>query len=892
MDNVNFCSELTHSSESPAALSNYSDWMVAPECDGLNNLASCTGSVFDYAELLKRQDVNDHSTLKTDVEKAKGLSCHVGIDVEYYYDAILGRNILLSCQYYLKVGSKILKGIVYIKSDKAKDRPRFQQFIGKIIHEAKQQGFIEEYPVIVYVYGHFLRADVTHFSDFWAKFKTVVSGIRRTIVSMQGTYGINIDEVGGRRAGSEQMTLRDKNRKGFQCQVKFIDTLPLTPNGAGLDAVGELIGIPKLTLPDGYSKSDMKRFMLEQPELFDAYAINDAKIAVIYGLKMQEFAGSLGLKSLPATIGSIAVNIFILSLDKLGLDLNTALGVEQITEEIWDEHRGKPRTIKRNQATPARQLFEELARLSYAGGRNETYMFGPTVPGVFHDIDIVGAYLTALLGLRVPDYENARIEKDPDAYRGDILGFARVRFCFPAGTAYPGIPVRSRAGLTFPLRGVGYCGAAEIEAALNMGCDIEILQGCIVPWVKGSPRIFSAFAEQVRTNRAMYPKGSFEEQLWKECGNSLYGKTGQGLKNKSAFETKTGLNKAIPASAITNPYFAAYVTSFVRAVLAELLNNISHQYELISVTTDGFITTADLSYIYLNGAVSHRFHSLCHTSEMLVEKHRVQQLVAMKTRGQVTSVVCDGYPEILAKAGVKPPVPRPEHNSYMLDLFLQREPGQRTDASHLISTSEQWRTESDLVMLQKTRRLNLEFDWKRRLVNPRMTGVAGVEHITCDSEPWETIEQCERARALFDGWRLQGNCLKNMEDWASWEDYYESALALQGSKMRVREDGSLGILTLILTRSLVQKAWFEHTMSYREISALLTSVGLTVSIDTCKNSKRAQLYEHVVPVTDKVLRVLALLLRQLPKYPLEPLFKPERLEEVNRRLNAMEISHA
>jgi len=334
------------------------------------------------------------------------------------------------------------------------------------------------------------------------------------------------------------------------------------------------------------------------------------------------------------------------------------------------------------------------------------------------------------------------------------------------------------------------------------------------------------------------------------------------------------------------------VTSFVRAVLAELLNNISHQYELISVTTDGFITTADLSYIYLNGAVSHRFHSLCHTSEMLVEKHRVQQLVAMKTRGQVTSVVCDGYPEILAKAGVKPPVPRPEHNSYMLDLFLQREPGQRTDASHLISTSEQWRTESDLVMLQKTRRLNLEFDWKRRLVNPRMTGVAGVEHITCDSEPWETIEQCERARALFDGWRLQGNCLKNMEDWASWEDYYESALALQGSKMRVREDGSLGILTLILTRSLVQKAWFEHTMSYREISALLTSVGLTVSIDTCKNSKRAQLYEHVVPVTDKVLRVLALLLRQLPKYPLEPLFKPERLEEVNRRLNAMEISHA
>ncbi len=130
-----------------------------------------------------------------------------------------------------------------------------------------------------------------------------------------------------------------------------------------------------------------------------------------------------------------------------------------------------------------------------------------------------------------------------------------------------------------------------------------------------------------------------------------------------------------------------------------------------------------------------------------------------------------------------------------------------------------------------------------------------------------------------------------MADWASWEDYYESALALQGSKMRVCADGSLGIFTRILTRSLVQKAWYGHTMSYSEISALLTSVGLPVTVDTCKNSKRAKLYEHVVPVTGEVLQVLALLLRQLPGYPLEPLFKPERLAEVKRRLAEVEITH-
>ena len=172
-----------------------------------------------------------------------------------------------------------------------------------------------------------------------------------------------------------------------------------------------------------------------------------------------------------------------------------------------------------------------------------------------------------------------------------------------------------------------------------------------------------------------------------------------------------------------------------------------------------------------------------------------------------------------------------------------------------------------------------------------MVEVAGEAHIACDTVPWDSAGMADHCRARFDGWR-EDNCLKTLEDWASWEDYYESALALQGSKMRVREDGSLGILTRILTRSLVQKAWFDHTMTYGEISALLTSVGLPVTVDTCKNSKRAALPENVVPVTGEVLRVLALLLRQVPEYPLEPLFKPERLDEVKSRLNSMEISHA
>ncbi|PSV05932.1 hypothetical protein C0W93_21020 [Photobacterium leiognathi subsp. mandapamensis] len=63
---------------------------------------------------------------------------------------------------------------------------------------------------------------------------------------------------------------------------------------------------------------------------------------------------------------------------------------------------------------------------------------------------------------------------------------------------------------------------------------------------------------------------------------------------------------------------------------------------------------------------------------MLVEKQRISQVIAMKTRGQITAQSID------------------LHNRYMIDLYLDRQPNQMTDNSHLISTSEQWLAESGI----------------------------------------------------------------------------------------------------------------------------------------------------------------------------------------------------
>ena len=63
--------------------------------------------------------------------------------------------------------------------------------------------------------------------------------------------------------------------------------------------------------------------------------------------------------------------------------------------------------------------------------------------------------------------------------------------------------------------------------------------------------------------------------FWKEMMNSVYGKTAQGLREKRLYDLRTRDMKVLPPSKITNPYFASYITSFVRATLACIMNSIN-----------------------------------------------------------------------------------------------------------------------------------------------------------------------------------------------------------------------------------------------------------------------------------------------------------------------------
>ncbi|HDV2854741.1 TPA: hypothetical protein RHZ73_003906 [Escherichia coli] len=811
------------------------------------------------------------------------LTLHIGFDTEYVFNPETRQNDILSYQSYVVLPDNTgISNIIYPPDSQKKSRLSFKEFLCQTITPLLETGVITKWPGIINIYAHFIRADIASFANFWSDYKILLKGIRGTVSSFKNRYGIDFDEQQERRVKTEQIMF-DKRTSPPRCSnVAFIDTLLITPGGMGLAECGELLGLPKLTIPAPYSITNMREYLLGDRAGFEAYALRDAEIAVRYALQVRNFcARELMIDRVPATIGAMAVSRFTKTLKENNMSPEVCLGTHIKTRELWLTEKQAFRTIKNPASVPSRELFETFPINCYHGGRNECFMMGVTPSDHWYDYDLAGAYTTGLLDILTPDYGNIRLSKNPDDYCGHVMGFALVTFRFPESVPYPSLPVRTdQYGLFFPLSGESWATAPEIELALSLGAEMTIHNGIIVPWIcdtsphnSESTSVFLPFVQQVRENRNRHIKGSLEEKFWKEIGNSLYGKLAQGLRAKTAFDTARGLNRSLPPSSVTQPFFAAHVTGFIRAVVGELMNALPSDSSVVSVTTDGFLTNCPLDKINMSGPLSSRFQSLCDIvdpgSSMLTCKHEVSQLIAMKTRGQLTYRAIQGKPVVHARAGVKPPadIPRSDYNDYMVDLYLNRLPGQTLSRSTLISTREMWLSESDLVSREQDIRLNLEFDFKRQPVRPAMNE----GHLLMFSRPWDNMEEALQQRSLFDDWR-QTHTLKPLADWDDWCDFLYCRTVFSDMKLKVGSKRSDDILVRLFLRALTQCQWGlmlkdKKSYSCKEVAEWLTSEGYSVTVTDVKNAVRAKIPQmKFSSVTPRMKSLMDTIARKYPTF--------------------------
>lgn len=798
---------------------------------------------------------------KNRLDVSSELHLDIGFDTEYVFNPHTKQNDILSYQSYVVLPDGTgVPGILYPASAHKKDRLSLKNFLAKTLTPLLKNEQINEWPGSITLYAHFLRADVASFSDFWSDHKILLKGIRSTVSSFKNRYGIDFDEVENRREKNSLITF-DKRTSPPRCSnVTFTDTLLITPGGMGLAECGQLLGLPKLTIPAPYSISDMRQYLKGDRRGFEAYAVRDAEIAVRYALQVKSFCTeSLMIERVPTTIGAMAVSRFLKTIDESGISSEICMGTRTVSKQCWNPDTQGFRTVKTRQSIPARELYETFPINCYHGGRNECYMMGITPEREWYDYDLAGAYTTGLLDILQPDYDNIFHSRNPEDYCGHVMGFALVSFQFPDSVRFPCLPVRTEQfGLFFPLAGESWATAPEIALALSLGAEITIQQGIIVPWRMDEPHdatnlrkqecsVFLPFVQQVRENRNRHDKGSLEEKFWKEIGNSLYGKLAQGLHAKTAFDTARGLNSPLPPSSVTQPFFAAHVTGFVRAVVGELMNALPPNATVVSVTTDGFLTDVSLENIDMSGPLSSRFQALCDIadpgSSMLTCKHQVRQLVAMKTRGQLTYKESEGFPIVHARAGVKPPadIPRDDYNRYMVVLYMNRAPGQKLRRGSLISTRDMWLNESDLVAVESEIRLNLEFDFKRQLITPTMNE----GHLLMHSRPWDDMSQALKQRLLFDDWR-QTHALKDEADWEDWCDFLYCRNVFTPLKLKVGQNRSDDVLVRLFLRALAQHQWGltpddRKRQTSVEIAAWLVEAGYSVTPSDVKNAGRAKL---------------------------------------------------
>jgi hypothetical protein len=906
--------------------------------------ASLRRAIRQQIERLKKQ-IDRHNKQRIFLEppapKYYGPPVRIGFDAEWVTLPDGGdgyRNEILCIAAVVECGGRYTRHMHIPKGPMHADRPTMAGFFQGVIRAALKEGTIPSMPDAITAFAHFMRGDLSSFSDFWAH-KREFRGLGKTLASGRAGHVLELgdDSAGGNIsdaappdpsddpdaggwARSQAGHFRALDGRRFRVKIRFIDTIKLTPGQKGLAYVGAMngrlkldlhkdLGIPEtgaherpecvgLGLPARYGKDRMDLVWRDFPEQMKAYAFEDAEITLDHGIKMEKLAHEeFGLQRLPNTLAGCSAGI-IRNLSGGGAALDEIVGRATEVQQRFDEKTRRYRTVKHAVPKAGLAIYYDLATRCYHGGRNECFYHGPTDDHMWYDFDLPGAYTTALVHLRPIDYDNIRQELDPDAYEVGDMGVAWIEFEFPAGTKYPCLPVRGERGaLLFPMRGRKtdnvFVGSPEIFLARRMGARIKIVQGFKAPW-KSEHRIFEAFTKLVQSKRREFPRSTHRaiNELWKEVGNAGYGLLAQGLKGKQAFDPATMESQPIGPSPLTEPFLAAWATSFIRAVLGELLARVPDWGTVVTATTDGLLTDVPLNQLGLDGPLCTFFADIRERlfgDRTVVElKHGARQLISVAVRATFTARKAEGYELVCAKGSVKPPT-RPDptvQNQHMVRLFYGLRPGMTTSHEQLISAREQFRNEADLYGISRVRRLNLRYDFKRRPVQPRLVRLGRTRRIAWDTVPWETVEQADYARVRVDGWsRDRSKVFRTMEDYRDWEAYFEASWAVKETceaadvrTVQIRKDNAWGVLKRFFLQAGRQGAWgvVFKARGLRSVADILTAAGFPTGKEDITYAGRRDVppLEHCVPWVPETRALLCVILRHFPEFDYRRAFRP------------------
>jgi hypothetical protein len=721
----------------------------------------------------------------------------VGIDAEWVFESA-GRNKILSYQFAV-LNDETGKTTTLIIYPKNGERIEIEHGLTRALGKARKHGVIDKIPRRFIVCGHFTRADLTTFDDF-RYFKRHIGAVRKTYATTEMPLTLCLASAEG----------------PVRCNVVIIDTMMLSSAATSLEALGKLMGVSKIALPEGYTKDRMDLFLQDHPALFEEYALTDAVIPARWVAKTYRMLlDRLGIKKKVVTLGGAAVEMVRTQAKSEGIELHEFLGREK----------------KKKQPLAQLATMITIAAQSYHGGYNIATALGFSPAGKeLNDLDIRSAYTTALAFIGVPDWHSARhcVELEELAVIGEAMTAALAEFRFPDGTLFPCLPLRASSGrgLVYPLEGASWCTGPELVTAIANGARIKVMDGYRVDWKPGSFRLFEDITRRIGAIRveakALEPPDMVVDKLVKEIGNSVYGKVAQAvastrvikddIERRHIFNAMFGVTDQMGPSAISNAMMAAYCTGLVRALLLETLTRLPAGTWVGTATTDGLLSTCALDDIDQSGPMATAFKAARERitpgdNRIWELKHKVPGAIVTKTRGTFTVAPKDwnGAGVVLAKAGyMSPPeaVGRSEIEQcrVWLERYRERNFATKMQSKSLTSLRAQHLFETDLQTVVREVQWNADYDMKRKLVNVR--DVDGL--ITADTTPWRSIDEFERARDQLEGWkRSQRRVLKMKRDYDDMTDW--AAERESRRRIGVRADNTLSPVAAAILKVLAHR---------------------------------------------------------------------------------------
>jgi len=676
--------------------------------------------------------------------------------------------------------------------------------------------------------------------------------------------------------------INDINNNSFSTYVYLFDSLLLSPDKTTLVDLAASVNHEYVSLPDKYL-NDIACLSDDDKKLLQKYCSNKSAIVMSYFLKYFDMSLEyLDGSNIPSTIGSFSEQLFLDYAKINNFDVDDLFGYEMHNISFMNENTDTYNSYDIRIPSLFSNLHDSFSRESFHGGKNECYFYGITEEDIWSDWDICSAYTTVLAMLDSIDHNNSFECMDALQYSPEIPGYANVHFKFPAHTRYPCLPVRTDNGLLFPLEGESFATSPEIFLAKQLGASLEIKAGRIFPYVSNRTYSFLGFIKIVQETRKSFPKHALENLFWKQLGNSLFGKISQGIGMKRAFDSRLGSTKQISKSKITNSYFASYITGYVRALISEIMNNIPYNKQIISVTTDGFISNASDDEISsaCNGRLSTIFayyrKILSGCGNILEKKHIANKLIPWRTRGIAT--ITQGQDDekiILSKAGIQTPFKaKYEQNNWIVNLYMNRNKNTSYQQTTTIPISDVINKGKKLIQTTKAVKVNMDFDFKRLPDFVYESSYLNENKLCFTTKPFKDKLSYDTYHVIFKNYqKANNNCLKTMADYEYWANYYNTVLeqGITYKNIKNKRNGTTDIHLAIkefLTAYSKQLLNLKKIMRNIELAEWINGNGFKCNLIQIKNYSRSSAKFHYksVPKTRATLRFVELIKTKFPNF--------------------------